>query len=79
VIGPFYYDDEFETNTAFATSWGGGFSLLIPDNNEIELRAGYLRTSFDIDAYSVNGSGFLLRNDYDQTIEQFYIGAAYHF
>lgn len=79
LFGSWYYDDEYETDSTFATSWGGGLSFLIPDNNEIEIRAGYLRTDFEMDALAVTGGGFLVRNEFDQSIEQFYIGAAYHF
>jgi OOP family OmpA-OmpF porin len=79
VIGPFYFDDEYEANSGFAVAWGGGLSYVIPDYNEIEIRAGYLRTDFEVDAYTVNGGGFLVETEFDQSIEQFYLGAAYHF
>ena len=63
----------------FATVWGAGLSFFIPKHNAIEIRAGSLRTKFGVNAAMVNGLGDLEKNKYDQSIKQFYLGAAYHF
>lgn len=79
LIGPYYYDDDYEEDSGFANVWGAGFSYVLPMNEAIEIRAGYLETQFELEAVSVNQFGFLAKNEYDQTVEQFYLGAAYHF
>ncbi len=79
VIPPYYYDDDDTSSSGFATVWGAGLSFLVPDHNAIEIRAGYLRTNFEVDAVTVNGPGKLIKEEYDQSIKQFYVGAAYHF
>jgi OOP family OmpA-OmpF porin len=79
VVGSYYYDDDDASSSGFATVWGVGLSYLIPNYNAVEIRAGYHQTAFEVDAYAVDGLGNLVENEYDQTIEQFYVGAAYHF
>jgi len=79
LIGPFYYDDEYEANSGFATVWGAGLSYVIPDNEQFEVRAGYLQTNFEVEAIAINNLGFLQESEYDQSIERFYLGVVYHF
>lgn len=79
VIGSYYYDDGDEADSGLARSWGAGISYMLPGDESIEVRAGFLQTEFELDALSVNGTGNLVQNEYDQNIKQLYLGAAIHF
>ncbi len=78
VIGGTFYDDEEESGSGLGTFWGAGLSYVIPETS-VEIRLGYQRTDFEVDAWGIDGLGNLVENEYDQTVEQFYLGAAYHF
>ena len=78
-IGSYYYNDDDASDSGFATVVGGGLSYSAPQLSSLEFRLGYLQTDFEVDAAAVNALGDLVENKYDQTIKQFYFGAAYHF
>jgi len=78
VSGPnLIYGSHSDTN--FASLWGAGVSYVFPMMKELELRAGGQKISFSIDAYSIDNASNLIHKNYDQSIQEFYLGVAYRF